>query len=187
MSSLDIYTQQIGAFRESIERVISEILPLVDCSGTVYLTGIGKSGLICQKSVATWQSLGLQAQTLPIQDLFHGNMGILRAQDRIVYVSNSGNTEEILPVARYIRDQLGIVQYAITNNSKCAIEDSVDRVFALGPDRIREADRLNRAPSVSSVLFMIVLDQIGIQLAETRGITKEQFLLFHPGGSLGKK
>ena len=187
MSFLDIYTQQIGVFRESMDRVISEMIPLMDCSGTVYLTGIGKSGLICQKSVATWQSLGIQAHTLHLQDLFHGNLGILRPQDRIVYISNSGNTEEILPIARYIRDRLGILQYAITNNAEGSIASCVDRVFALGPDTIHEADCLNRAPSVSSVLFMIVLDLIGIQLAEKRGITKEQFLLFHPGGTLGKK
>jgi arabinose-5-phosphate isomerase len=92
-----------------------------------------------------------------------------------------------LPIARYIRDRLGIVQYAITNNVEGTIASCVDQVFALGPTIIREADCLNRAPSVSSVLFMIVLDLIGIQLAERRGITKEQFLLFHPGGSLGKK
>ena len=79
-----------------------------------------------------------------------------------------------------------ILQISITNNSNALIKEFTNINLILGNQKIIEADIINMAPSISSVLFMITLDLIGIYIAESRNITKEEFKKYHPGGSLGK-
>ena len=181
------YTDQFASSQESFEDIISHFMGfLKDFKHTIYMTGIGKSAYISNKCVATWQSLGIKVYSLLQQDLVHGDLGILQENDIIIYVSNSGNTEELVNVSAYIKTNFNVTQICITNNPSARIIDNMSRSFVIGNNKIEEADILNLAPSVSSVLFMALLDLIGIQFAEMRGITKQEFKRFHPGGDLGK-
>lgn len=87
------------------------LLPLVkSCRGRILLAGIGKSGLVAAKSASTWQSMGICTGTLNVTDLFHGDFGGISSADMIVYISNSGNTEELVRCATYIRKEFSNVQ-----------------------------------------------------------------------------
>ena len=181
------YTSQINDFSTSIFNVINLILPLLtNCKNNIYICGIGKSNHVCNKCVSTWQSFGINVSSLLPLDLFHGDFGIFKNEDIIIYISNSGNTEELLNISKYIKLNFKILQISITNNPNALIKEYTNINLTLGDKKIVESDSINMAPSASSVLFMITLDLIGIYIAENRNITKEEFKKYHPGGSLGK-
>jgi arabinose-5-phosphate isomerase len=186
-NKINRYSNQISESSESFQSVVKNlVLLLKNFQKTIYIAGIGKSAHVVCKCVATWQSLGIQAQTVLIQDLFHGDLGVLKEGDMIIYVSNSGNTEELIVVAKYVQKHFSIFQIALTNNPSAILNQYVDKSFNICSFKIQEADILNLAPSVSCVLFMIILDLTGILIAELNGFTREQFKLHHPGGDLGK-
>ena len=115
---IQIYYNQIKKTENDFEKKIKNIGSIINelSYNNIYITGIGKSYHITKKCVATWQSIGLKANSLLIQDLFHGDLGILRDNDIIIYISNSGNTEELLIVSEYINKNYNITQISITNN-----------------------------------------------------------------------
>lgn len=187
-NKLSTYTNQINAFSDSIGNIVNMLTPLImSCKGSIYLCGIGKSNHVCNKSVSTWQSMGIHANKLLVQDLSHGDFGVFKDNDIIIYITNSGNTEELSNVADYIKNNFKLLQISISNNTNNSIKNYTNLDFVLGEEKIIEADTINMAPSVSSVLFMMLLDLIGINVAEMTGLTKEDFKKFHPGGSLGSK
>jgi D-arabinose 5-phosphate isomerase GutQ/beta-phosphoglucomutase-like phosphatase (HAD superfamily) len=182
------YITQINEFSASLEYIVNMITPMVKtCTGTIYLLGIGKSRYVCNKCVSTWQSLGIHASSLVVQDLFHGDFGILKKDDIVIYISNSGNTDELLSVAKYIKEVFQIFQISISNNKDNSIKNYTNMDFTLGNKKIIEADNINFAPSISSCIFMMTLDLIGIRIAEMNDMLISDFKKNHPGGTLGKK
>jgi D-arabinose 5-phosphate isomerase GutQ len=94
-TKIHFYTDQLQSSRSSLEEVIKGIVSeLVQTQGIIYITGVGKSGHIARKTIATWQSLGIRAHFLSPQDALHGDVGILRKEDLVIHISNSGNTEK---------------------------------------------------------------------------------------------
>ena len=185
---LHIYTVELEKSIESMALSIKQLLDILkDKNTTIYITGIGKSSHIAKKCISTWQSLNIQTYYILIQDIFHCDMGILKNGDIIIYISNSGNTEELINTSKYIKEKLNIIQISITNNIYSKISEYMNHSIVLSKYNINEADILNKVPSVSSVLFMMFLDIVGIQLSERKGITNEFFTLYHPAGDLGKK
>ena len=186
---LNLYSDQLHSARDSFEFVITQLIPILkDFNNTIFMTGIGKSAHVINKCIATWQSLGIKSHSLLQQDLFHGDLGIIQENDIIMYISNSGNTEELLHVSSYIKGQFPLVmQICISNNPSAKMNEYMTHSFNICNFKIKEADMLDMAPSVSSMLFMTLLDLIGIHLAELRGITKTKFKMFHPAGDLGKR
>jgi len=181
------YIDQFTMSSESFNIIIKKlVLSLKDSQNTIYFTGIGKSSHIVKKIVATWQSFGINSQSVLIQDLSHGDFGIFKNGGTIIYVSNSGNTEELIYVAKYIKVNFSIYQIAITNNPSAILREYVNDTYNICNFKIQEADVLNMAPSISSVLFMSLLDIVGILIAELNCLTKEQFKIYHPGGDIGK-
>jgi HAD superfamily hydrolase (TIGR01509 family) len=170
----------------NFNNIIKNIVPIIiNSKNNLYLTGIGKCGHVCKKSISTWQSMGISCQYLNIIDLFHGDFGILKENDIIIYISNSGNTQELLNCAEYINKHFKILQIAITMNSDNLIKKFVNYNFILG--NVVEIDNINMAPTSSSVIFMMLLDMIGVYISEQNELSIEKFKLYHPGGDLGKK
>ena len=182
----DVYVNQIRSSARSIESAVGFFAPRL-ADATVYLAGIGKSGLIARKCVATWQSMGLSCHYMSVPDMLHGDIGVLRPGDGILYCSNSGNTSELIAVTEYIRSNKPYVSQFLVSNNPVPTVTAVDQHFMIGTSTFVEADSANRAPSVSSVIFMMFLDQLGIRIAETNGITAEGFRQNHPSGELGRK
>jgi arabinose-5-phosphate isomerase len=171
-----------------LERSIHSVVDaLKSVTGIIYITGIGKSAHIVRKCVATWQSLSIPTHFLLAQDLLHGDIGVVRPNDVIVYVSNSGNTQELVTIASYVKRAIPVRQISLSNNQNTDIEAFVDTSICLSAQKIREADSFNKVPTVSSVLFMLTLDIVGVLLSEQRNFTDEQFRINHPSGNLHNK
>jgi len=182
----DPYAMQILGAAQSIDDAINVFAPRLK-NMKVYLAGIGKSGLVARKCVATWQSLGLPCHYLNIADMLHGDIGVLQPSDVILYTSNSGNTEELIQCTDYINTHKPFVaQFLVSNNPNPKVTSVSGRIM-IGGSKFVEADPANCAPTVSSVIFMIFLDRLGIRLAESNGFTKEAFKQNHPSGDLGKR
>lgn len=183
---IHFYTDQLQSSSSSLEEVIKGIVSeLVQTQGIIYITGVGKSGHIARKTIATWQSLGIRAHFLSPQDALHGDVGILRKEDLVIHISNSGNTEELLLLAEHIQ-QKKIRQILVSNNHTAKLASFIDFNFVLSSEKILEADSHGIVPSVSSIFYMIVLDLVGIYVAEYNGYKKDDFYSNHPSGELGK-
>ncbi len=181
------YSNYINSLNDTFKIPMKNIVSLLQNNNSnVYLTGIGKCGHVCKKSVSTWQSMGISCHYLNLPDLFHGDFGILKENDIVIYISNSGNTHELINCASYIKDKFKVLQIALTINKTTEVSKYVDFCYNIS-DNIEEIDKINMAPTMSSVIFMMFLDMLGIYLAEKKEITIEKFQLNHPGGDLGKK
>ena len=164
---------------------VSLIVKSLDISNNVYLTGMGKSGYVCKKCASTWQSLSINCSYIDLPNLPHGDFGIFKENDLVIFISNSGNTEEIIYILKYIKDGLHkkITTISIVANEHSIMEQYSDYTFIL--KNIKEADEINMTPSTSSLIFTALLDDIAINIK--RDVTKSEFQRCHPGGSLGKK
>jgi arabinose-5-phosphate isomerase len=119
--------------------------------------------------------------------MLHGDIGVLRTNDVILYISNSGNTEELIQCTDYLNTHKPLVSQFLVSNNPTPKVTSVSGHMMIGAHKFVEADAANCAPTVSSVIFMMFLDRLGIRLAEANGTTQADFKRNHPSGDLGKR
>jgi len=164
---------------------ISILLNNVNKTNHIYLSGMGKSGYVCKKSASTWQSLAIKCSYLDLPNLPHGDFGVFRDGDLLILISNSGNTEEIVYILNYIKNNFNkkITTISIVANKDSEMEKLSNFTYVLDP--IKEGDLINMTPSTSSLIFMSLLDAIGINIRHD--IKKEEYQTYHPSGSLGKR
>ena len=164
-------------FAEAVELIYK-------CKGKVVVTGIGKSGIIAQKIVATFNSTGTYSIFLHSSDSLHGDLGVMRKEDVVLIISKSGDTEEIKQL---------IPNFKILNIKIIAMIGDADSELAGLSDIIldtsvkEEACPHNLAPTSSTTAALVLGDALAISLLQKRDFTSENFALFHPGGSLGKR
>jgi arabinose-5-phosphate isomerase len=157
---------------------------LFRCPGSVIVTGMGKAGLVGQKLAATLASTGTRAFPLHPAEAVHGDLGRIRADDVIVALSQSGETEEVLRLIPALR-RIGACLVAITERAGSALGQAADICIALGP--IEEACPLGLAPSASTTALMAVGDALALLVSRMRDFRAEDFALYHPAGILGRK
>ena len=165
----------------SFERAIGLILA---SSGRVIVSGMGKSGLVGQKIASTMASTGTPAFFLHPAEGIHGDLGMIMTGDVVIAISNSGETEEILRILPSIK-RLGAPLVAMSGNSSSNLARSSD-VF-LDVSVAEEACPLGLAPTASTTATLAMGDALAVALLVKRGFKAEDFAIFHPGGSLGKK
>jgi arabinose-5-phosphate isomerase len=153
-------------------------------SGSVIVTGMGKAGLVGQKLAATLASTGTRAFPLHPAEAVHGDLGRIRADDVVLALSQSGETEEVLRLVPALR-RLGACLVAITERAGSSLGRAADLCIAVGP--VEEACPLGLAPSASTTVLMAVGDALALLVSRMRDFTAEDFALFHPAGSLGRK
>jgi arabinose-5-phosphate isomerase len=157
---------------------------MFDCKGRVVVIGLGKSGHIAGKIAATLASTGTPAFFVHAGEASHGDLGMITAQDVVLALSNSGETEEIITLLPIIK-RLGVPLIAMTGNS-----DSTLAKFStthINVAVVQEACPLGLAPTASSTAALVMGDALAVSLLEARGFTRDDFALSHPGGSLGKR
>ncbi len=154
------------------------------CPGSVIVTGMGKAGLVGQKLAATLASTGTRAFPLHPAEAVHGDLGRIRADDVVIALSQSGETDEVLRLVPALR-RIGAALVALTERSTSSLGLAADLCIALGP--IEEACPLGLAPSASTTALMAVGDALALLVSRMRDFRAEDFALYHPAGSLGRK
>ena len=156
---------------------------IIDCKGTVVISGIGKSGNIGKKITSTLASLGTPSIFLHTSDAFHGDLGILRKNDLLILISNSGETNELIRLLKYA-NKIGIKSIAITGEQDSTLNKKVTCSLNSGVEN--EACPLNLAPTCSTSVTMALGDALASICAMERGFKENDFARFHPSGNLHK-
>jgi len=166
------------------ERFCQAIEILMNCSGKVVITGIGKPGHVSKKIAASLASLGTPSFFLHADEGLHGDSRKVTDEDVVVVISQSGETVEVLALLA-ILERIGCRLISITGHSHCTLAKKADVVLVTGVSH--EADPLGLAPSTSSTAMLALGDALAITLSQLQGFSRKDFALFHPGGSLGKR
>jgi arabinose-5-phosphate isomerase len=176
------------AVQALIPRLGKEFASAVDlleqCKGRVIVTGVGKSGIIARKIVATMNSTGTPAVFLHPSDAVHGDLGIVSRDDVVICISKSGNTAEmnkLLPMFR----RLGVSIVAMVGAMHSPLAQQADVVLDASVEA--EACPHDLAPTASTTATLALGDALAVALLDRRDFDKEDFAMFHPGGSLGRR
>jgi arabinose-5-phosphate isomerase len=171
----------LGKIGKSFDRAVDLIFR---CAGRAVITGMGKPGLIGRKIAATLASTGTPSLFVHPAEAIHGDLGMVTKQDIVVAISNSGETEEIVKLLSTIK-KIGSGLIAMTGNVKSTLARNADVVIDIGVSR--EACPLGLAPTASTTVTLAMGDALAIALQQKRGFKPDDFAVYHPGGSLGKK
>jgi arabinose-5-phosphate isomerase len=164
-------------FDRAVEMVVS-------CKGRVVVTGMGKSGIVCQKIAATLSSTGTPAFFMHPAEAVHGDLGMIVSGDVVVALSNSGETEEIVRLLELIR-RLGARIIGISGNPKSTLARHSDIHVYAGV--AREACSLDLVPTASTTAAMAMGDALAVACYEMRGFSAQDYARYHVGGRLGRK
>jgi arabinose-5-phosphate isomerase len=183
-----VLQMEAEAILDLIPRVDEHFDAAVDmilaCEGRVIMTGMGKSGIIAHKISATLASTGTPSFYLHPAEGIHGDLGMVTADDVIIAMSNSGETGEVLNILPSIR-RIGAKLIAMVGNTDSTLAKNADVVLNVGVKK--EACPLGLAPTSSTTAALAFGDALAMALMGKHHFTSNQFAVFHPGGSLGRK
>ena len=154
------------------------------CTGRVIVTGMGKSGIIARKLSATFSSTGTPSIFLHAAEAVHGDLGVVQADDVVVALSYSGETDELIRLLEAIR-RIGARLIAITGNRQSTLGQAADVTLSCRVPE--EACPMNLAPTASTTAALAIGDAIAMTLLVEKGFREEDFANLHPGGKLGKR
>jgi len=181
---LDIEANSILRMKKSINETFNKAIDLLfACKGRVIVTGMGKSGLIGKKIAATLSSTGTPSYFLHPAESTHGDSGIITREDVIIAISNSGETQELLNLLPLIK-RFGVPMIALTGGLNSTLAKTSEVFLDISVEK--EACPLNKAPTASTTATLAMGDALAVCLLEKRGFSEEDFLVFHPGGALGR-
>ena len=174
---LELVPRINGQFTAAVEMILA-------CPGRTVITGMGKSGIIGRKMAATLASTGTPSFYLHPAEGIHGDLGMVTAEDVVIALSNSGETGEILHILPSLR-RIGAKIIAMVGNPNSSLGKNADVVLDVGVSK--EACPLGLAPTSSTTAALAFGDALAVALLSKRKFTADQFAVFHPGGSLGRK
>ena len=157
---------------------------IINAKGKFIISGMGKSGIIGKKIAATLASTGTPSFFLHPGEAYHGDLGMIEKDDIVLLISNSGETDEVLKLIPFLKSQENVViamsgkpDSTLAQNSNYHLNISIDK----------EACPLQLAPMSSTTATLVMGDAIAASLMKRRDFKDENFALFHPGGSLGRR
>lgn len=175
----------ILALKDELNESINDALNMIlECKGRVVITGMGKSGIIGRKMNATMASTGTPSLFLHPSEGLHGDLGMVTKDDVVIAISNSGETDEVLNLLPSIK-RIGAKMIAIVKNPLSTLGRKSDVVLCIG--NAPEACPLGLAPTTSTTVTLALGDALAIALLKARNFKPEDFALYHPSGSLGRK
>jgi len=182
---LELEAEAIRNARARLDERFSKAIDILyNSRGRVVITGMGKSGLIGRKIAATMTSTGTPAVFLHPAEALHGDIGIINAEDCVIAISSSGETDEVVRLLNYIK-RLRIKLVALVGDPSSTLARQSDVFIDCSVEQ--EACQIGLIPSTSSTLTLAMGDAICIALIEKKGFTESDFHRFHPGGTIGKK
>ncbi len=182
---LEIEAEAVAALRERVgAEFVAACRHFLACRGRVVVTGMGKSGHVAGKIAATLASTGTPAFFVHPGEASHGDLGMITREDVVLAISNSGETPEILTILPLIK-RLGVPLVAMTGRPESTMATAADAHLDVAV--AREACPLNLAPTASTTATLAMGDALAVALLKSRGFTREDFALSHPGGLLGRR
>ncbi len=166
------------------ERFARAVVLVRDCKGRVIVTGMGKSGIICRKIAATLASTGTPAFFLHPAEAIHGDLGVIQADDVVIAMSYSGETEELTRVLETVK-RIGAPLIALTGDMTSTLANAAD--VALDCRVSEEACPMNLVPTASTTAALAMGDALAMAVLVEKGFKPEDFANLHPGGKLGKR
>ena len=183
--TLEDEAEAISKLKERIdEEFVGACECILDCDARVVVTGMGKSGHIGRKIAASLASTGTPAFFMHPAEAFHGDLGMVTADDVVIAISNSGETAEIVNILPIIK-RIGAKIIAMSGRRDSALGQHAD--FYIDTSVEREACPLGLAPTTSTTATLAMGDALTIALMSVRNFTAKDCAVFHPGGSLGKR
>jgi arabinose-5-phosphate isomerase len=183
--TLDIEAQALMGLKSRLDARFSQAVQMMlDVQGRVVVTGMGKSGHIGSKIAATLASTGTPAMFVHPGEASHGDLGMIKAIDVVLAISNSGESDELVSILPVLK-RLGVPLIAMTGGLTSALALHADVV--LDSSVSKEACPLNLAPTASTTAQLALGDALAVALLDARGFKAEDFARSHPGGSLGRR
>ncbi|AGX87169.1 KpsF/GutQ family sugar-phosphate isomerase [Candidatus Symbiobacter mobilis] len=183
--ALDIEAQAVLGIRDRLdERFAHVVQAILHTPGRLVVMGVGKSGHIGRKIVATLASTGTPSLFVHPTEAIHGDLGMIQAQDAVLAMSYSGESDEILAILPPLQ-RMGVLRIAMTSRLQSSLAQCCDHV--LDCSVAQEACPLNLAPTASTVAQLALGDALAVALLDARGFRAEDFARSHPGGTLGRK
>lgn len=180
-----IEARAVAELEQSINKDFVKAIDIIyGAKGRVVLTGMGKSGLIARKIVATLNSTGTAAIYMHPTDALHGDLGMVRKEDVVIIISKSGSTDEISRLLPMFK-RLGVKIIAMSGNPDSQLVKDSDIFLNISVKE--EACPHDLAPTSSTTATLVMGDALSVALLQKRGFTVQDFALLHPGGSLGKR
>ena len=166
------------------ERFARAVSLILECKGRVIVTGMGKSGIVCRKIAATLASTGTPAFFLHPAEAVHGDLGVIQADDVVIAMSYSGETEELTRVLETLK-RMGAPLIALTGDLQSTLAQSAN--VALDCSVSEEACPMNLVPTASTTAALAMGDALAMTVLVEKGFKPEDFASLHPGGKLGKR
>jgi arabinose-5-phosphate isomerase len=171
-------TQQLDSdFEEAVNAILNS-------KGKLIISGMGKSGIIGKKIAATMASTGTPSFFLHPAEAYHGDLGMIEREDIVLLISNSGETDEILKLIPFLKEQKNII---VAMSGKVNSTLAKNATYHLNISVEKEACPLQLAPTSSTTATLVMGDALAISLMSLRGFKESDFAQFHPGGSLGRR
>lgn len=188
----DIFKEAIATEARAVQALYQRDYPkleeavqvILKCKGRVIVSGIGKSGIIGKKIAATFASTGTPSFFMHPTDALHGDLGMVKAEDILLCISNSGETDELLKLISLLK-KTNVTIISLTGNERSTLAQNSNFHFNIHVER--EACPLQLAPTSSTVSALVIGDALAVTLMELRGFKEQDFARFHPGGNIGKK
>jgi len=182
---LNIEADAVRALTRRLDGNFSKaVVMILAATGKVVVSGMGKSGIICQKIASTLSSTGTPAFFLHPAEGIHGDLGMIMKNDILLAVSNSGETEELIKIVPVVK-RLGVRMLAMTGKTDSTLARYADVTLDVGVKV--EACPLGLAPTASTTATLAMGDALAVALLEKKGFKAEDFALLHPAGSLGRR
>lgn len=180
-----IEAEAVAALSDRIDEHFGSAVDMIlNRKGRVIVTGMGKSGLVARKIVATFNATGTPSLFLHPSDAVHGDIGVVRKDDVVICISKSGDTAEIQLLFPLFR-RIGVPIISMVGNTNSKLAKASDIVLDVSVRE--EACPLDLAPTASTTATLVFGDALAMALLDRRGFTAEEFAMYHPGGNLGKR
>lgn len=183
--TLSVESLALTQLSQRLDENFNQIIELIlSCQGRLVIGGIGKSGLIGKKMVATFASTGTPSFFLHPTEAFHGDLGMLKPVDIVMLISYSGETDDVNKLIPSLKN-FGNKIIALTSNKHSTLARHADYVLDITVER--EVCPNNLAPTTSALVTLALGDALAVSLITARNFQPADFAKFHPGGSLGRR
>lgn len=185
LETIDLEAQSVSELRAYVNDAFVKAVQIIhESNGRVVVTGIGKSAVIAQKMVATFNSTGTPAIFMHAADAIHGDLGMVQTDDVVIIISKSGSSPEIKVLVPFIKG-FGNPVIALCGNASSYLATHAD-IF-VNSTVAKEACPNNLAPTTSTTAQLVMGDAMAVCLLSLKGFSPQDFAKFHPGGALGKR